>query len=124
MPRNLTIFLVSLCLITLILIFRMVNKKKMLFKHALLWSLLDIVLLVCIFAIKYLRIIADFIGMEKISNMIFLFGFLVIIAICIELTTVVAEQKNKIIVLTQELGILNNKVRSIEDGKDKATNKK
>ena len=115
MPKNLTIFLVLLCLITLILIFRMVKKKKMLFKHAILWSLLDIILLICIFTIKYLRKIADFIGMEKISNMIFLFGFLVLLAICIALTTLVAEQKNKIITLTQELGILNNKVRRIEN---------
>ena len=117
MPRNLMIFLVAICLITFILIFRMVKKKKMLFKHAILWSLLDILLLICIFIVKYLRIIADFIGMEKISNMIFLFGFLVLLAICIALTTTVEEQKNKIITLTQELGILNNKVRSIEDEK-------
>ncbi len=123
MPRSLQIFLTLLCVITFIIIYRLVKKKKILFKHAILWSLLDIILIICIFGVKYLRIISDFVGMEKISNMIFLFGFLVLLAICIGLTSVVAEQKNKIIVLTQEMGILNNKVRKIENEKDINNNK-
>lgn len=123
MSNKLVIFLVSLCVITFFILYSMVKKKKILFKHALLWSLLDIILVICIFGIKYLRIISDFVGIEKISNLIFLFGFLVIIAICIGLTTIVAEQKNKIIVLTQEIAIMNNKVRSIENGKNKKSNK-
>lgn len=118
MSNNLTIFLVILCVITFILLYRMVKKKKILFKHALLWSLLDILLLISIFSIKYLRIIADFIGMEEISNMIFLFGFIILLAICIGLTTIVAEQKNKIIILTQEVGILKNKIEGVHDEKN------
>lgn len=123
MPRSLQIFLTLLCVITFIIIYRLVKKKKILFKHAILWSLLDIILIICIYGVKYLRVISDFVGMEKISNMIFLFGFLVLLAICIGLTSVVAEQKNKIIVLTQEMGILNNKVRKIENEKDINNNK-
>lgn len=124
MSNNLIIFLVTLCVITFILLYRMVKKKKILFKHALLWSMLDILLLISIFSIKYLRIIADFIGMEKISNMIFLCGFIILLAICIGLTTIVAEQKNKIIILTQEVGILKNKIEGEKDGKNKKTNHK
>jgi hypothetical protein len=123
MPDNLKIFLVTICVITFFIIYSMVKKKKILFKHAILWCLLDLLMVISIFGIKYLRVVSDFVGIEKISNLIFLFGFLVIIAICIGLTTLVAEQKHKIIVLTQELAILNNKVRSIEDGKDKKSNK-
>lgn len=123
MPRSLQIFLTILCVLTFIIIYRLVKKKKILFKHAILWSLLDIILIICIYGVKYLRIISDFIGMEKISNMIFLFGFLVLLAICIGLTSVVAEQKNKIIILTQEMGILNNKVRKMENEKNSGNNK-
>lgn len=123
MPRSLQIFLTILCVLTFIIIYRLVKKKKILFKHAILWSLLDIILIICIYGVKYLRIISDFVGMEKISNMIFLFGFLVLLAICIGLTSVVAEQKNKIIVLTQEMGILNNKVRKMENEKANGNNK-
>lgn len=123
MPNNLMIFLVVLCVITFFIIYKMVKKKRILFKHALLWSLLDIILLICIFSIKYLRVISDFVGIKEISNLIFLCGFIILLAICIGLTTIVAEQKSKIIVLTQEMGIINNKVRSIENEKSKKNNK-
>ena len=85
---------------------------------------MDIILIILVFSTKYLRVVADFIGIEKISNMIFLFGFLVLLAICIGLTTIVSDQRNKINILTQELAITNNKIRSINDGKIKTNSKK
>lgn len=124
MSNNLVIFLTVLCIFTFILLYSMVKRKKILFKHFLLWSILDIILILSIFGIDYLRIISDFIGIEEISNMIFLFGFIVLLAICIHLTTVVAEQKTKLVTLTQELGIVNNKIKELENGKNKESNKK
>ena len=122
MPSKLMVFLVILCVLTFLIIIRMVKKKKITFKHALLWILLDIILLILVFSLKYLRIISDFIGIKEVSNLIFLCGIITLLAICIGLTAIVAEQKNKIIVLTQEIGILNNKVRSIENAKSKKNN--
>lgn len=124
MTRNLTIFLISLCLLTFIILYRMVKKKKILFKHAIMWSMLDIILIVLVFSTKYLRVIADFIGIEKISNMVFLFGFLVLLAICIGLTTIVSDQRNKINILTQEFAITNNKIRRMSDEKNKTIDKR
>ena len=124
MTRNLTIFLISLCLLTFIILYRMVKKKKILFKHAIMWSMLDIILIVQVFSTKYLRVIADFIGIEKISNMVFLFGFLVLLAICIGLTTIVSDQRNKINILTQEFAITNNKIRRMSDEKNKTIDKR
>lgn len=124
MNNNLTIFLVCLCLLTIILIFSMVKKKKILFKHALLWSLLDIVLLIAVFTTDILLDFANLVGIEVLSNMVFLFGFIIVLAILIGVTTIVAEQKNKISVLTQELGILNNRVRELENEQNNGNNKK
>ena len=121
MTNNLKIFLIVLCLFAFIIIYRMVKRKKLLFKHALYWSLLDIILICCVFLTDYLRVISDFIGIEKISNMIFLFGFLVVLAICIALTSIVSEQKEKIIILTQEVGILKHSIEGVKD--DKKNNK-
>ena len=124
MNRNLTIFLVCLCLLTIILIISMVKKKKILFKHAILWSLLDILLLIAVFTTDILLDFANLVGIEVLSNMVFLFGFIIVLAILIGVTTIVAEQKNKINILTQELGILNNKVRKLEDEQNNKINKK
>ena len=121
MPNNLKLFLLIICFLTYVIMYKMLKKKKIIFKHALFWSFLNTILVLCVIFVDYLRNIADFIGIEKISNMIFLFGFIVLIAICIALTSIVSEQKNKIIVLTQEMGILKNKVKEIENEK---TNKK
>ena len=112
MTNNLRIFLIILCLLTFIFMYSMVKRKKILFKHAIVWSTLDIILLISVFMVDYLRPIADFIGIEKISNMIFLAGFIVVLI------------KNKINVLTQEVGLLGNKVRGMENGKNQKANLK
>ena len=118
MPKSLSIFLLIICFIFFLEIVKMVRKKKMQFKQALLWFMLDVILTLSIVFVDKLRFLSDFIGIEKISNMIFLFGFLVVLFICILLTAVVSELKNKTIILTQKLGILDNKVRSLENEKD------
>ena len=102
----------------------MLKKKKILFKHAILWSLLDILLLIAVFTTDILLDFANLVGIEVLSNMVFLFGFIIVLAILIGVTTIVAEQKNKINILTQELGILNNKVRKLEDEQNNRINKK
>ena len=121
MPENLKIFLIVLCLFALIIIYQMVRKKKLIFKHAFYWTILDIILIICVFATDYLRYVSDFIGIEKISNMIFLFGFLVVLSICIALSSIVSEQKQKISALTQEVGILKHGLRGLKN--DKKSNK-
>ena len=52
------------------------------------------------------------------ESLLCLFGFIVLIAICISLTSIVSEQKNKITSLTQEMGIIKNKVKEIENEKN------
>lgn len=100
------------------------KKEKILFKHAIMWTILDLILLIAVFSLPLLKEMATLVGIEQVSNMIFLFGFLVLLAICISLTSIVAEQKNKIIVLTQEMGIMNNKLRGLYDNKDQKNNNK
>ena len=118
MPKSLSIFLLVVCFVFLLVIIKMVRKKEMQFKQGLLWFILYFLLTLSIVFVDNLRFLSDFIGIEKISNMIFLFGFLVVLFICILLTAVVSDLKNKTIVLTQKLGILDNKVRSLENEKD------
>ena len=118
MPKNLSIFLLIVCFLGLIEIFRKVKQGKMQFRHGLSWVVLDIILVLSIVFVDELRFLADLIGIEKISNMIFLFGFFVLLFISITLTSLVSEQKNKIVLLTQKLGILDNKVRRIENEQD------
>ncbi len=123
MSNNLTISLLVICILGFLFILWAVKKKEMLFKHALLWWFLDIVLIVLIFIPDILRFIADLMGIETISNMIFLFGFIIVLGIILLLTMLVAEQKSQITTLSQEVGILENKVRGLENGNHKKANR-
>lgn len=117
MPQELIIFLIVLCLFFLFNIWRLVSKKKILLKHAIFWSFLTVAVIVATLTTKYLKIISDFIGIQEVSNMIFLFGFLVLLVIAFSLTTTVSKQKMSIVTLTQELALTNKKIEELKHDK-------
>ena len=93
MPNELIIFLLVICCFFLFNIWRLVSKKKILLKHAILWSLLTIAIMIATLTTHFLKKISDFVGIQEVSNMIFLFGFLVLLVISFILTTTVSKQK-------------------------------
>lgn len=121
MPQELIIFLIVLCLFFLFNIWRLVNKKRILLKHAIFWSFLTIAVMIATLTTKYLKIVSDFVGIQEVSNMIFLFGFLVLLVISFSLTTTVSKQKMSIVKLTQELALTNKKIEELKH--DKSTKK-
>lgn len=117
MPQELIIFLLVLCAFFLFNIWRLVSKKKILLKHAISWSLLTIVVMVATLTTDYLKIISDFVGIQEVSNMIFLFGFLVLLVVSFSLTTTVSKQKMSIVQLTQELALTNKRIEALKHDK-------
>ncbi len=113
MPKELILFLLFLCLFFLGNIWRLASKKKILLKHALLWSLLTILVMIATLTTKYLKVLSDFVGIEEVSNMIFLFGFLVLLVITFLLTTTVSKQKIAISILTQEVALSNKRIEEL-----------
>ncbi len=117
MPQELIIFLIVLCLFFLFNIWRLVNKKRILLKHAIFWSFLTIAVMIATLTTKYLKIVSDFVGIQEVSNMIFLFGFLVLLVISFSLTTTVSKQKMSIVKLTQELALTNKRIEELKHEK-------
>lgn len=117
MPRELIIFLLVLSTFFLFNIWRLVSKKKILLKHAILWSLLTIAVMIATLTTHYLKMISDFVGIQEVSNMIFLFGFLVLLVISFILTTTVSKQKMAIVTLTQELALTNKRIKELKNEK-------
>ena len=117
MPQELIIFLIVLCLFFLFNIWRIVNKKRILLKHAIFWSFLTIAVMIATLTTKYLKIVSDFVGIQEVSNMIFLFGFLVLLVISFSLTTTVSKQKMSIVKLTQELALTNKRIEELKHEK-------
>lgn len=111
MSIRLKMFLVLLILLFIVYIIFRVKSNKLNLKYSLLWLFTGLFMLLCVFSEKLLSSIAGFIGIETTSNMIFLFGFIILIILTFALTNIVSMQKKKIITLVQEVGILKKELR-------------
>lgn len=114
MPIKLKVFLLILIILFISYIVFRVKSNKLNLKYSLLWLFAALFMIVCVFSEKLLGRIATLIGIENISNMIFLFGMGILILLTFALTNIVSMQKKKITTLVQEVGILKNELR----GKD------
>ena len=63
---------------------------------------------------SFMQLIANFLGFETMSNMIFCILIAVLIFICLSLTIIVSGQKEKTRLLIQEVSILKEKINSLE----------
>lgn len=106
MNANLKIFLISICILLIIHIYRKVITNKLDFKYAFYWIMTIIILMVlCIFD-NILVPIKNILGFEVTSNMIFFIGFILLIVLLLTLSIKVNKQSEKITKLAQELALL------------------
>lgn len=114
MPIRLGIILIIFTLLFVLFVLHRIKLQKLNLNYSLLWLFAAVVMLFCIFSEGLLEKFATLLGIEKVSNMMFLFGFAVLIVITVSLTVIVSVQNKKITTLIQEMGILKKEI-----GKDK-----
>ena len=118
MSLRLKIFLLVVCFLLIIYIYRNIARKKFDFKYALPWfTSVVFLMIICLFD-TILIPIKDFLGFEVLSNMIFLVGIICLGLIILSLSMKVSSQNEKIVKLTQEVAILKKEVKN-----DKKANK-
>lgn len=113
-PFRLQIELILLVLCFIYFIYRYVHKKKISVQYSIVWFISAFVMLGCAILPKVLGWLTNILGIEKISNMLFLGGFLILFVIAFSLTVIVSNLRLKVTVLTQELAILK---KQVEEGK-------
>lgn len=111
---KLKLILIIIMILLLLYLFKSIKKNIISVKYALIWVVADIVVIICILFVEPLFRVANFVGIETVANMMFFLGFIFLLILCFNLSTQISIQNKKIITLTQELGILKNKI-----GKDK-----
>lgn len=109
MPNKLVVVLILVALFFLIYVIKNVLKRKMVINYALLWIMFGIVMTVAVLIPDLLKKICNIIGIQTVSNFIFLLGFGLLLMITFVLTEVVSSQKIKITTLAQEVAILKHK---------------
>lgn len=116
LPNTLKIFLVISIFIFILHVFNNVKKNKLSVRNCIVWLVMSIAVIICVFQVENLKYLANLLGIETVSNFIFFLGFIFLIFVVFDLTRIVSTQNKKIITLTQELGILK---KEIENDKEK-----
>ena len=114
METNLIILLISFCLIFGIYIFINIFKRKISLQHSLMWFIYVILMVLSLALPGITEGLSEFLGFEVESNMIFFFGFAIIIVICFNMTKLISKEKEKVVILTQEIAILKHELRKSE----------
>ncbi len=104
-------FMLRVTLIALVIIFNgivllVLKRKKIETKYALLWITSSLLLLLSALFPNILDKLSYILGFEVASNMIFLFGFFILLYINFILTLIVSKQRKNIMTLIQEVSVL------------------
>lgn len=117
MSINLRLFLLLILISFIILILHTIKKKRLLLKYSLLWLAASLLMLFCILFPHILTLICNLLGIELISNLVFLLGFLILLVLTFALTIIVSEQKKKIIILIEEVAIIKKELSTLKNNK-------
>ena len=90
----------------LVYVLHLVAKGKLLLKYSLLWLVLCLAMLICALFPGVVYVLSDFTGIVAPSNLVFLVGIVILLAISLSLSVVVSKQVLSIKNLTQRIAIL------------------
>jgi len=117
MSINLRIFLFLILISFILLILHTIKKKRLLLKYSLLWLAASLFMSICMVFPQILDLFRTLLGIELVSNLVFLIGFLILLVLTFALTIIVSEQKKKIILLVEEVAIIKKDLSSYENNK-------
>ena len=114
-PATLRITLISAVICYFIIILYFLKQKALNLKYTLLWILAGVVMGILVIVPELLVSIIHIFGIQSNMNCLFIFAIGFVIMILLSLTSIASRQNRKIRTLTQEMSILDKKVRELED---------
>lgn len=110
---RLTLIVAVACYFIVILYF--LKQKALNLKYTLLWLVAGLVMGILVAVPELLVFIIHIFGIQDNMNGLFIFAIGFIIMILLSLTSIASRQNRKIRTLTQELAILDKRVRELEN---------
>lgn len=107
-----TLIVVVICYFVAILYF--LKQKALNLKYTLLWLVAGLVMGILVIVPELLVFIIRIFGIQDNMNGLFIFAIGFIIMILLSLTSIASRQNRKIRTLTQEMSILDKRVRELE----------
>lgn len=117
-PRTLQITLSIAIICYFILILYYLKKRMLELKYTLLWLVAGAVMGVMIFFPEALVRFTRRLGIESNMNGLYVLCIAFIIALLMTLTSIVSRQQMKIRTLIQELGMMEKRIRELEEQKE------
>lgn len=120
---NAKTFAILTAIFIVLLILDLIRRQKMTFKYSLFWLSASVATLFLGVYDELLTTLARWAGFELSSNFIFFLFLAFISALCLFLTVYINEQNSRTEALGQKLGILEMKLRKLQDAFENRGNK-
>lgn len=117
MPLLLRIEMIVIAVVFVAIVFRTVNKKKLLLKYSLIWLTIALGMIIVSFFPHLVTWLSALVGIETPSNFIYLLGLVALLIITFSLTIILSKQTEQVKTLIQTISIENylNSEASIKD---------
>ncbi|MGA2916375.1 MAG: DUF2304 domain-containing protein [Sedimentisphaerales bacterium] len=103
----------SISVLVLIVVFELIRRRKLKEEYSLLWLLSGLVILIISIFPDLLNIISNVLGMYYLTSL-FVISFLFLLLIVLHFSTVLSQLSEKNKELTQELSILDFKLKELD----------
>lgn len=108
------VFVIVMAFLFLIIILQQIRKEKMTLRYGLLWIALSVSILFMGCFPELVTGISHFLGIQIPVNMLFFMGFCFLLLIIFSLSAALSRNSEKLKRLTQEMGLLEERMRSIQ----------
>ena len=112
MPINVYTISIIFSMVFLFIIIELVRKRKLQEKYSILWIFMSIILIVLSSTPKVINKLAKLLDIKNPPSFLFLFGLVYLIIYNLHITVVVSLQSEKITRLTQEIGLIKEKIEN------------
>lgn len=118
LPGKLRTSLIIAVVVYFIIVLYLLKKRAVSLKYTLLWIAAGVIMGILVIWPEIMVFIDNLIGIQSTMNGLFIMGFAAVIAILMSLTSIVSRQNEKIRRLTQEMAMMEKRVRELEEEKE------
>lgn len=108
---NIAAFLLALAIVAVVV--EMLRRKKLREKYAVLWLIVGVATLVLAAFPRLLNIVAEFVGVQLPSNLLFIMSILMLLGVCLHLSWEISVVEDETRTLAEEVAILRSQVESL-----------
>lgn len=109
---NIAAFLLALAIVALVV--EMLRRKKLREKYAVLWLIVGVATLVLAAFPRMLNIVAEYVGVQVPSNLLFAMSILMLLGVCLHLSWEISVVEDETRTLAEEVAILRTQVEALE----------